>query len=90
MINKSRVNDLQRVQDTCVKLLDVNMTLPDLYKTQRLLKVDEIIRLEQLKLGYKLKNNLLPESLTSQLSTDPDKKSLTKKHGYTTRSKGAC
>ena len=54
----------------------------------RLLKVDEIIRLEQLKLGYKLKNNLLPESLTSQLSTDPDRKCLTKKHGYATRTKG--
>ena len=88
MINKTRLNDLQQVQDTCVKQLDTKMAVSDIYKKHQLLKVNEITRLEQLKLGYKLKNNLLPMSLTSQLSTSPDSKCLTKKHGYGTRSKG--
>ena len=89
MINKARLNDLQRVQDTCVKQLDTRLSLPDIYITHRLLKVEEIIRLEQLKLGYKLNNKLLPKSLTSELSTDPDRNSLTKKHDYATRGKNA-
>ena len=88
MINNSRSNDLQRVQDTCVKQLDNHLTLPDIYKKHRLLKVKEIIWLEQLKLGYKLNNKLLPESLTSELSTGPDKRCLMKEHGYATRTKG--
>ena len=64
------------------------MTLPDIYKEHKLLKIDEIVRLEQLKLGYKLTNKLLPESITSHLSTGPDRMCLIKQHNYRTRTKG--
>ena len=87
MINQSKLNDLQRVQDNCVKQLDLSMTLPDIYKKHGLLKISQIIKLEQLKLGYKLTHKLLPESLTSQLCTGPDKECLVKQHSYKTRTK---
>ena len=33
MINKARLNDLQRVQDICVKQLDTRLSISDIYKT---------------------------------------------------------
>ena len=87
MINQTRRNDLQKVQDECVRQIDTNLALPDIYKTHGLLRIEQIVLLEQLKLGYKLNNDLLPESLASHLTTGPDTTSLVKNHGYKTRAK---
>ena len=51
------------------------------------LKLDQLIKLENFKLGYKLKNNELPCRLSKILSHDKNKKSLTKQHHYNTRNK---
>ena len=85
MINNTRLNELQQAQNNCVSQLDTTLQLPDIYKKYQILRVKEIIQLEQWKLAYKLVNNLLPESLASQLVTDPDKKCLLKAHKYSTR-----
>ena len=52
-----------------------------------LLKLDQLIKLENFKLGYKLKSNELPCRISKILSHDKNKKSLTKQHRYNTRNK---
>ena len=52
-----------------------------------LLKLDQLIKLENFKLGYKLKSNELPCRISEILSHDKNKKSLTKQHRYNMRNK---
>ena len=51
------------------------------------LNLDQLIKLENYKLGYKLKHNELPSRLNKILSHDKNKKSLTKQHQYNTHNK---
>ena len=51
------------------------------------LNLDQPIKLENFKLGFKLTHNELPSRLNKILSHDKNKKSLTKQHQYNTRNK---
>ena len=45
------------------------------------------MKLENFKLGFKIKNNELPCSISHMVSHDKNKKCLNKKHNYNTRNK---
>ena len=83
----SKLNKLQRIQNRCVQLLNENKPLDKIYKDERLLKIREIIRLENKKFGYKHRNNLLPSTIEKTITMDASKKELSKSHGYNTRHK---
>ena len=51
------------------------------------LNLDQLIKLENFKLGFKLMHNELPNRLIKILRHDKNKKSLTKQHQYNTRNK---
>ena len=51
-----------------------------------MLRLDDLIFLENTKLSYKLLHNLLPQKLQDMLVSDSKKQSLEKKHMYGTRS----
>ena len=51
------------------------------------LSLEQLIKLENFKLGYKLTHNELPTRLNKILSHDKNKKPLTKQHRYNTRNK---
>ena len=51
------------------------------------LNLEQLIKLENFKLGYKLMHNELPTKLNKILSHDKNKKPLTKQHRYNTRNK---
>ena len=87
MIGEQNLAKLQKLQDTSVKQIAPNMALEEIYKEHNLLKVRDIITLEQLKLGYKLQHRLLPGPLCDQLLTYSNQRSLIKKHRYNTRQK---
>ena len=55
------------MQNNCVKLLDVSKCLDETYRKHKILKFDELVNLEQNKLGYKMNNNLLPLNLARVL-----------------------
>ena len=82
MINKKHLTNLQRLQNTCIEILRNKTT--DLVKIP---KVEELIRLVNCKLGYKLANKLLPGQITKALTTNSMNKSLLKTHDYNTRNK---
>ena len=51
------------------------------------LDLQNLIKLENYKLGYKLMNKMLPDKLAADISLDKNNKPLNKKHGYNTRNK---
>ena len=83
----SKINKLQKLQNKCVQLLDENKSLHLIYKDGRILRIKEIIKLENIKFGYRKLNNLLPVTISRSLSMDAKKRDLTKKHKYSTRLK---
>ena len=78
---------LKIMQNNCVKLLDLSKCLDEIYRKHKILKVDELVDMEQKKLGYKLSNDLLPLNLAKVLLTDRIGKTLKKQHKYSTRQK---
>ena len=84
---QSKINKLQKLQNKCVQLIDKNKVLHLIYKNERILRIKEIIRLENIKLGYRKINNLLPITISRSLSVDAKNRDLTKKHKYSTRLK---
>ena len=75
------------MQNNCVKVLDPSKCLDEIYRKHNILKFDELVNLEQNKLGYKMNNNLLPLNLANVLLTDRTGKTLRKQHRYSTRQK---
>ena len=70
MITSEHKRKLKILQNNCVKLLDLSKQLNKIYKKHKILKLDELVDLEQKKLGYKLNNNLLPPNIAKVLLTD--------------------
>ena len=87
MITSEYKRKLKTMENNCVKLLDLSNHLDDIYRKHNILKLDELVNLEQKKLGYKLNNNLLRPNLANVLLTDPRGKTLKKQHKYSTRQK---
>ena len=87
MITSENKQKLKIMQNNCVKLLDLSKCLDEIYRKHKILKVDELVNLEQKKLGYKLNNDLLPLNLAKVLLTDRIGKTLKKQHKYSTRQK---
>ena len=52
------------------------------YAMHSLLKLPQIIQLEQIKLGYKLSHNMLPSQVAREMLTDQKSQSIVKTHKY--------
>ena len=81
------INKIQRALNKCLLLVNKKND-PGVQKSETFLSVTNLIRLEHLKLGYRLLNKTLPPKIISLLTTDQNNKSLTKLHSYSTRNKG--
>ena len=53
-----------------------------------MLNLQQLIELENLKIGYKLHQNVLPTKLAKHIKTDSRSRTLRKQHKYNTRNKG--
>ena len=51
------------------------------------IQINELIKLQEIKIGYRLLNKLLPNKISQQLQCDSNHKSLIKAHPYNTRRK---
>ena len=86
MTSQSQINELYLAQKSCLKHM---FNKPKTYNTDRLfreldlLKLQDIITLEQCKLGYKLVNNKIPNPIKKLMQQKGGKK----KHRYNTRNK---
>lgn len=78
---------LKKLQDKCVKLINPRKSIQEIYKGHRILKLDELVELEQLKTWYKYYNQMLPQKLMKMMKEDQNKSNLEKQHQYNTRRK---
>ena len=87
MLHKHLIDKLSRAQRTAVALIDPNKNTEELFNKHKILKVTDLIHLEQCKLGYKLCHNLLPKSFADNMTKDHKQHSIIKNHQYSTGSK---
>ena len=84
MVKKETLNKIQSIQTKCLKQIKKTVNYPHELK---LLNINELVRLEHAKLGYRLENKLLPKKIMQIITTDSKNKSLEKLHKYNTRNK---
>ena len=87
MMTKDKLQQLQLIQDKCISLIIKTDTLEHKYNKLKINKLSEQIKLQEIKVGYRLVNKLLPNKISQQILSDSNKKSLVKTHNYNTRSK---
>ena len=87
MVRVSHINKLIKIQNRCVSQINPAACIAEIYSTQHLLNLHQIIRLEQSKLGFKLCNHMLPPHVSKEMLTDQNLKSIVKAHTYKTRKK---
>ena len=87
MTTQDNLSRVQSVQNKCVEIISRNKSTELNYENLKILKIKELIKMQEIKVGYRLINKLLPNKISQQLQRDPKKKSLLKKHTYNTRGK---
>ena len=87
MIKKKLMKDITRLQRNAVKLIDKSMPTDKVFTKYHILPFEQLVRLEQCKLGFKLCNNLLPQNLAKSMKYDHNMQIIIKTHKYSTRNK---
>ena len=87
MVAKEVLNKLQKIQNYCLTLIQPRQHSIITAKNERILTIISLIRLEHLKLGYRMMNKTMPPKIILHLCTDQNKTSLEKSHNYNTRKK---
>ena len=88
LVDNMTKTKIQKCMDTCFKLITHTSSSKDNYKKEKILTLNQLIELENMKLGYKLHYNTLPTKLANHFKTDSRNMILTKKKRYNTRKKG--
>ena len=87
LLSQEKKLKLQRIQSTGISILSRKTASPDEYKKLKILTLPQLIKLEMCKLWHKKTLDLLPSRLQEAMSTDHNKRNLTKVHRYNTRQK---
>ena len=87
MTTQNNLLRVQSVQNKCVEIISRNKNTELNYEKLKILKIKDLIRMQEIKVGYRLINKMLPNKISQQLQSDPKRKSLTKTHTYNTRGK---
>ena len=85
MIPPSSLHKIQKLQNKCVELINGNKATSTNLKSLRILKVKDLLKLDNCKFGFKLIHNLLPTRIVKLAKHDITGKSLVKDHKYKTR-----
>ena len=86
-MTKEKINQLQKIQNKCLKLIFGNFNHGHNRKQNNILSINGLIMLENYKFAYKYVHRQLPPRLTTSMECDSKNKCLLKKHGYNTRNK---
>ena len=87
MLSKEKIKKLQKHQNKCIKAISCREHVPDTYHELKLLTVEQIIKLSNLKMGYKVQHSQLPAPILMACKTYSQNNSLEKNHRYPTRCK---
>ena len=87
MLSGSQVDKLKKAQSEAVKLIDSQLNVDTIRIKNGILKFEDMIELEQCRLGYKLTHNQLPTKLAKNMTIDHKRQFTQKLHRYQTRNK---
>ena len=87
MLQSSLKKQLCKIQKKAVRLIDTKIKVDEVYRIHKILKFEDMVDVEQCKLGYKLCHELLPKALAKNMTSDHLRGSLGKEHNYPTRNK---
>ena len=87
MTTKDNLNRIQSLQNKCIDIISKDKNIETSFTKLKIPKVKELIKLQEIKIGYRLINKQLPNKISQQLQCDSNNKSLTKTHSYNTRGK---
>ena len=87
MINIQTLKKLSKIQRQCVRLINTNLGKEELFTKLNILTVEQMIKYEQCKIGYKLCHSLLPIKLENLIKHDHHHQPIVKSHKYNTRQK---
>ena len=85
MLSATMLNKLQKAQNKCVSLINGKRADLNNYKKLSILRIKELLELENCKFGYKLLHHELPIRIEELLNHDQFGHSLQKTHRYNTR-----
>ena len=86
-VNKDQITKLQKLQTKYLQLVQSNQTKSNPNRNLGILTIDEMISLENMKFGYKLVHQMLPQKIAESCYVDSKDQSLIKSHQYSTRNK---
>ena len=87
MVCPSTLSSLQKIMNKCFTILTKLPPTPKNFKQEGMLRLQDLVELENSKLGYQMEQELLPKNITQLLWTDSKNTSLRKNHKYQTRGK---
>ena len=87
MLNQAQNKKIQRLQNNCIHLINGKPAMRESYQSLNLLRFNEILTLQNLKLGHRVQHSQLPERILYACTSDTHGKSLEKKHSYQMRHK---
>ena len=87
MVTKEVINKIRKIQNYCLAMMQPNQSISTTAKKEKILDISSLIRLEHIKLGYRMLNKTLFPKIISHLTTDHNNNSLQKSHNYDTRNK---
>ena len=87
MIDTTTKTKIQKAMNKCFNLITHQKPTPENLCKEGILTLNQLITLENQKLGYKLYNNMLPTNILKAFSTDSCNNDLHKQHKYNTRHK---
>ena len=85
--SKEQLNRLQKLQTKCLELIQDKKPNTNLNKTLGILSIEDMVKLENMKFGYKLVHWMLLQKIIEICCKDSKQESLTKTHHYSTRNK---
>ena len=85
MIDNTTKEKLQKQINACFNLITHLPPTPQNFQTEKMLRVTDLIKIENQRLGYRLHKGILPTKLESLMWTDSKDKTLKKTHSYNTR-----
>ena len=84
---KEQLNKLQKLQTKYLELIQGNKINTNLNRTLGILLIEDMIKLENMKFGYKLVHWMLLQKIVEICYKDSKQESLTKSHHYSTKNK---
>ena len=87
MLSHQQLNQLQKLQNKCVQLINPYLHVENCYETYKIPKLHQMIWLANVKLWHQCSLGRVPKNLGTSMTSDHNRKSLAATHTHHTRSR---